>query len=226
MKSILSRSIWLLAVCSLIVYCGSPADDSAADGATSNTAADLMPNGAEPYPGVFVGGQPEPSQFAAASEAGVRTVINLRRPDERGTKGEQERVEALGMNYLSIPITGPDDFDEQNARVLSDALDQAERPVMVHCGSGPRVGALFAMRAFYVEGMTPEEALEVGRAAGMGRYEKEVKSRLESASTVAPSDSARRESRSAKPGKKAGKKGSKKATKKAAKKTGGATKRG
>jgi uncharacterized protein (TIGR01244 family) len=232
LKSILSRSIWLLAACSLVVYCGSPAEDSGSDGAASHAAADLMPNGAEPFPGVFVGGQPEPSQLAAASEAGIRTVINLRRSDERGTKGEQERVEGLGMNYLSIPITGPDDFDEQNARALSDALAQAEHPVMVHCGSGPRVGALFAMRAFYVDGMTAEEALEVGRAAGMGRYEREVKSRLEGASKVARSEVGQREARSGKgekgAGKGAGKKGSKKAAKKtakkAAKKAGGAKK--
>ncbi len=211
MKSIFSRSIWLVAVCSLVVYCGSPAEDSPSDaadsaGAPPSAAAGLLPNGVEPFPGVYAGGQPQPEQLASASQAGVRTVINLRRPDERGTRGEQDRVEELGMTYVSIPISGADDFDAQNAQALSDALEQAERPVIVHCGSGPRVGALFAMRAFYVDGLSVEEALEVGRASGMGRYEKEVKSRLEGAS---------KESRSDPAVKRAGKKGSKKAAKKA-----------
>jgi len=178
----LSRIAVLTALCAATIACGSsdPSHDTATGSGPGGTAsvADVLPNGAEPYPGVWVGGQPTPEQFAAAKEAGIQTVINLRRPGERGTKGEQERVEELGMTYVAVPISGADDLDEKNARAFSAALDEAEKPVIVHCGSGARVGALFAMRAFYVEGLSVEDALATGRAAGMDRYEDELRQRL------------------------------------------------
>jgi uncharacterized protein (TIGR01244 family) len=182
-ESILSRITVLATACAVVMACGSsdPSPDGTSAGAGSESVAELLTNGAEPYPGVWVGGQPTPEQFKAAQEAGIQTVINLRRPGERGAKGEQKRVEDLGMTYLAVPISGAEDLDERNARVFSRALDEAARPVIVHCSSGARVGALFAMRAFYVEGLSVEDSLTVGRAAGMDRYEDEVRQRLEGA---------------------------------------------
>ena len=48
----------------------------------------------------------------------------------------------------------------------------------MHCASGNRVGGLFALKAFYVDGKTPEEALEIGRSAGMTRTEAVVRQEL------------------------------------------------
>lgn len=222
-RSVPSNHLLPLALLGLAVACG-PSDDAervgeggpgaASPGASS--VADVLLNGAEPYPGVWVGGQPSPEQLEAASRAGVQTVINLRRAGERGTKGEQQRVEGLGMKYVSVPITDAEDFDEKNAKAFSRALDAAERPVIVHCASGARVGALFAMRAFYVEGASAEEALAVGRAAGIGRYEEDVRKKLEGAEPqVRRKGEGKAGARKAKAGaKKGGKKGGKKGAKK------------
>ena len=82
------------------------------------------------------------------------------------------------MTYVSLPIQGSADLTEEKARAFAAALDAAESPVLVHCSSGNRVGGLFAMKAHYVDGLSPREALEVGKQAGVTRAEATVRERL------------------------------------------------
>jgi len=140
---------------------------------------DLLRGGLTPFEGeaLLVGGQPTPAQLEQAHELGYKTVINLRRPEEKDNT-DPEQVRGLGMAYIEIPIDGSADMTEDKARALAEALDKAESPVMVHCASGNRVGGLFAMKAYYIDGMSPEEALAVGKAAGMTRLEPTVREKL------------------------------------------------
>ena len=140
---------------------------------------DLLRNGLTPFEGeaLLVGGQPTPDQFEKASDLGYKTVINLRGPEEEGNT-DPALVEGLGMTYVSLPVNGSADLTEERARALAEALDSAESPVMVHCSSGNRVGGLFALKAYYVDGLSPEEALEVGNAAGVTRAEPVVREKL------------------------------------------------
>lgn len=140
---------------------------------------DLLRNGRTPFEGdaLLVGGQPTPAQFERAHELGYKTVINLRRPEEEGNT-DPEQVRRLGMAYLEIPIAGSADMTEDKARALAAALESADSPVIVHCASGNRVGGLFAMKAFHIDAMSPEEALAVGKAAGMTRLEPTVREKL------------------------------------------------
>ena len=140
---------------------------------------DLLRNGHMPFEGdaLLVGGQPTPAQFEQAHELGYKTVINLRRPEEEGNT-DPEQIRGLGMAYLEIPIAGSADMTEDKARALAAALESADSPVIVHCASGNRVGGLFAMKAFHIDAMSPEEALAVGKAAGMTRLEPTVREKL------------------------------------------------
>ena len=140
---------------------------------------DLLRNGRTPFEGdaLLVGGQPTPAQLERAHELGYKTVINLRRPEEEGNT-DPEQVRRLGMAYLEIPIAGSADMTEDKARALAAALESADSPVIVHCASGNRVGGLFAMKAFHIDAMSPEEALAVGKAAGMTRLEPTVREKL------------------------------------------------
>jgi uncharacterized protein (TIGR01244 family) len=145
--------------------------------ATQPDPAELLPNGKMPFADVLVGGQPTPEQLETLASLGYGTIINLRSPQERG-QTDPAAVEALGMKYVSLPITGPDSLSEQNASQLAAILEEADGPVVVHCASGNRVGALFALEAYYVDGKTPEEALAIGKAAGVTRLEPVVKQKL------------------------------------------------
>ena len=50
--------------------------------------------------------------------------------------------------------------------------------MLLHCGSGNRVGALLALKAFWLDGGSAEEALEVGLAGGVTRLEPTVRELL------------------------------------------------
>ena len=159
--------------------CGSePTADPEAARSVEVEAVDpitLVKNGKMPMEGVLTGGQPTDEQLVALHDAGFATVINLRRPDERGTRGEAETVAGLGMTYVSLPVAGVEGLTEENATALAAALEKAERPVLLHCGSGNRVGALLALEAYWLEGASAEEALEIGRKAGLTRMEPAVR---------------------------------------------------
>ncbi len=148
--------------------------------AISVSPEDLLRNGRMPFEGemLLVGGQPTPDQFEAAQRLGYQTIINLRQPDEENNT-DPAQIQSLGMTYVSFPIAGSADLTEEKARGFAEVLEAAEGPVMVHCNSGNRVGGMFAMKAFYIDGLSPEEALEVGKKTGITRAEPAVREALE-----------------------------------------------
>lgn len=131
--------------------------------------ATLLPNGRSPVPGVLTGGQPDEGQLADLGAAGYKTVVNLRTPGEPGEPADEARiVESHGMRYVSIPVAHGEGLSRENAEALGRVLsDRDARPVVIHCGSGNRVGALLALEKAWVEGEPPAKALEIGKAAGL-----------------------------------------------------------
>ncbi len=140
--------------------------------------SELLPNARQPLEGVVSGGQPTADQLARAAASGYKTVVNLRVPGERGADDEPAQVERLGMAYVALPIDGAEGITEANARELRRLLDGAERPLLLHCGSGNRVGALLALAAYHVDGKSAEESIRYGLDSGLTRLEPVVRERL------------------------------------------------
>jgi len=137
-------------------------------------------NARTPLAGVLTGGQPTEEELTALAKAGYRTVVNLRTEGENAVSDREAALaEELGMRYLHIPVAGAKGLTEENARRLSEVLEDEElRPLVVHCGSGNRVGALFALEAFQIDGEDPAKALEIGLEAGLTRLEPVVREKL------------------------------------------------
>lgn len=139
-----------------------------------------LPNACVAEDGVLCGGQPSEAALQAARDAGYETVINLRRSEELGDWDEKAVAERLGLRYESIPIGSPNDLSRDNAERLDRALSAAgDAPVLVHCGSCDRVGALFAVRAAKLQGLSTDEAIAAGRRAGLSGLEEAVRQILE-----------------------------------------------
>lgn len=132
----------------------------------------------QPRPDLIVAGQPAADDWKALADAGVRTVINLRPAAEMQGRDERAEVAAAGLRYVELPIAGAGDINADNARRLAELLGQADGPVLVHCGSGNRVGGLLAV-AKAQEGMAADEALEFGRSAGMKSTESRARAVIE-----------------------------------------------
>jgi uncharacterized protein (TIGR01244 family) len=127
--------------------------------------AQLM-NRAEPLPGITTSGQPDETALAELADDGFVAVIDLRTPDEDRGLEEQSIVEALGMEYISLPIDGQGGVNYENAFALNAILGEAQGPVLIHCSTGNRAGALLSLRQ-RLNGAGVDEALETGLRAGM-----------------------------------------------------------
>ncbi len=131
----------------------------------------------EPADGITAAGQPDAKGLEELADDGYAAVIDLRSAGENRGIDEQRLVESLGMDYFSLPIAGRGAINFENARQLDEILGKYDKPVLVHCASSNRVGALFALRQ-KMSGADDEDALAFGRSAGMTSLESTVKTRF------------------------------------------------
>jgi uncharacterized protein (TIGR01244 family) len=140
-----------------------------------------LPNGLVPFENTLTGGQPTFDQLKKASETGFKAVINLRTDGELPDPDQESTwVEELGMTYIHIPVEGVKGLTLQNTKLFAEALSNPENyPLIVHCKVGSRVGAMFALKAFHIDGKSVEEALLIGESAGLTSLAPAVKKIME-----------------------------------------------
>lgn len=127
---------------------------------------------------LFCSGQPDIEGLQQAIDEGVRSVINLR-PDAEMEWDEGAWLDAQGIEYLQLPVASAADLNPENARKLGDWLqERADQPVLLHCASSNRVGALLALHAT-LEGVNEPEALALGRASGLTKLEPAVRALIQ-----------------------------------------------
>lgn len=146
---------------------------SPALGATSDASADASDAASrlpfdQPRAGLYTAGQPTIEQLRQAAAAGVTTVIDLRAADKDRGHDEPTEAATLGLRYIALPVAGAAGVTVDSARQLHALIAASDGPVLVHCASGNRVGALLALAAAHVDGADNDTALAFGRAAGLG----------------------------------------------------------
>jgi protein tyrosine phosphatase (PTP) superfamily phosphohydrolase (DUF442 family) len=142
----------------------------------------LLINERHPLPGMLTGGAPVGERAApglrALAAAGARTLIDLR-TDAEVAPETATLAAAAGLDYRRLPIAGEADLDLANVRALDGLLAEWGRyPIALACSSGNRVGALLALRAFWLDGADAAAALELGRSGGLTRLEPAVRQLL------------------------------------------------
>ena len=154
--------------------------DALADGTGSihvDIAAIETSNDLQPIDGITSSGQPDSEEFELVAEAGYVAVVDLRGENEDRGLDEEAVLEELGLDYVQLPLSSPDAISMENAAVLDQILSDYDGPVLVHCGSGNRVGALLALRQSML-GADDDDALAYGKSAGLTGLEPVVRSRL------------------------------------------------
>ena len=139
----------------------------------------------QPRPGLHTGGQPSAEQLAMLSQQGVHTVIDLRGEAENRGYDEAAAARHLGLTYVALPIAGADAITPANAAALRALLDEHGDGVLLHCASGNRVGALLALDGLHA-GLPREQALALGRKAGLKSLEPAVVEKMDVASARCP----------------------------------------
>lgn len=173
---------WILGAFVLAAGVGVLSGCSHAPGTQNLSNVPLMHDAApspgwQPRPGVHVAGQPAAGDWEGYAKQGISTVVNLRLPGELPTRDAAAEVRAAGMRYVTLPVAGTEGITFANASRLREVLEGAGGPVLVHCSSGNRAGALLALDAV-TGGMSAEQALDLGRAAGMTSAEPRVRELL------------------------------------------------
>ncbi len=105
-------------------------------------------------------------------------MIDLRQPGEDRGFDETRVAESLGLRYVRIPVAGADGLDTANVRAVHLALQQSQGPVLLHCASGNRAGAVLGLVNARYEHASPEQALQLGQRAGLKSLEAATRQRL------------------------------------------------
>jgi protein tyrosine phosphatase (PTP) superfamily phosphohydrolase (DUF442 family) len=127
-----------------------------------------LDNVGQPFEYVATAGQPEEEHLKRLAEAGYKTVVDLRTPRESPRPDEWGMVvRRSGMEYVNIPVGHKDIDDETFDRFRELIRDGGRRPVLVHCSSANRVGALLIPYLILDEGSTPEKAREIAVEVGL-----------------------------------------------------------
>ncbi len=91
---------------------------------------------------IATSGQPTPEQFAAIKDAGYETIVNLALPTSTNAiPNEQAIVEALGIDYVHIPVIWEEPTLEDLDRFFGELERDANQKVFVHCAMNMRVSA-------------------------------------------------------------------------------------
>lgn len=116
--------------------------------------------------GVLGGAAPSEALLSALYQTGFKAVVDLRTPQQAG-RGYETLVRSNGLNFYAIPVT-EENLSWDQAEALHRVLDSPfDRPVYVHCSSGNRVGALWALYRARYEGKGAREALDEGLQKGL-----------------------------------------------------------
>lgn len=137
---------------------------------------------------VVGGGPPSAETIAEMKSLGYSTIINMRTSGEAGVAEEAELAAAAGLHYVHIPISGST-TNLRNALALSQALESApDGKVLLHCGSGNRVGAMWGLKEAIENGLDADTASEVARRSGMRSASLEARVRSSIATAQAARD--------------------------------------
>ena len=129
-------------------------------------------------PNVGLAGRLTADGVREAQGHGFNLIIDLRQPTETGVDVEQAIVREIGLSYESIPLAKDKTALQQIDHIAALLEDEANYPVLIHCGSANRAGAAWALYRAQ-NGVPPIVAIEEGRAGGMTSREAFVREMLE-----------------------------------------------
>ena len=112
-------------------------------------------------------GQPTAAEFAEAKKRGIKTVITLREKSEIDWD-EAAALEQLGLNFYQLGFRAPDSLTpaiiEKTVTIMGDPK---RTPVMLHCASANRVGALWLAHRVLNDKIDVETARKEAKTVGL-----------------------------------------------------------
>ncbi len=117
---------------------------------------------------LYLSAQPDQATLDMAIEQGIGVVINLREPNEQDWD-ERAAATSRGLTYYNLPIArGGPGFDSDLLAQISKLVGKHRNTkILLHCSSGNRAGAWFAVHLVRDHGMPVEQSIEMSRKVGL-----------------------------------------------------------
>ena len=135
---------------------------------------------------IYRGEQPAiPAFINELQRRGIKTIVNLRGPDELSA-AEEKAAQAAGLAYKSFPLPSFSAPQDKDVNEVLEYIRQADGPVFLHCHHGEdRTGLIVACYRLKYEGWTYEQVKTEAKQRGMSwlqfgmkRYVKRYAARL------------------------------------------------
>jgi len=118
--------------------------------------------------GRLCGAAPDQNALQELAASGLKTMVDFRPESEWSCPDWNQRVKATGIDYRHFPVTGVGEMTPQLTAAVWDLWqNEAARPILLHCASGNRAAAALALAAIRHGGMSPQDALKLGKQAGL-----------------------------------------------------------
>lgn len=120
---------------------------------------------------LYRSGQPRGLGLEFVRQYGIRTLINLRKPDSNGTPAEKAFAAEKGLYFYNFSIgSSREEIDQTVKRFLAIVEDKSHWPILVHCSRGKeRSGVLTAIYRIEHDRWSNEDALEETYRLGLER---------------------------------------------------------
>lgn len=125
---------------------------------------------------LYRGGQPKISDFERLKQFGIKSVVNLRKEDDRA-RADGQLAQQAGLRFFNVPLARhARPTDEQIERVLSIITAPENQPVFVYCRRGAdRTGVVIAAYRVLENGWTSKMATAEANRHGMFPTQLEMK---------------------------------------------------
>ena len=123
---------------------------------------------------LYISGQPDEKSFSKLKDFGITTVINLRTQAEMDNRDsipfdEKEVVLSLGMDYVHIPLGGPENpYNKEALDKFTKAYEGASGNVLLHCTVAYRASHMWAAYLIKYKKYSPERAIEHAKEINFG----------------------------------------------------------
>ncbi|CAB1057380.1 hypothetical protein D1BOALGB6SA_2133 [Olavius sp. associated proteobacterium Delta 1] len=111
---------------------------------------------------LYRSGQPRGLGLAWVKHYGIRTLINLRKPESDGTPEEKTFAAENGLQFYNFSIgSSQEDIEQTVGRFLAIVDDKSQWPILVHCSRGKeRSGVLSAVFRIEYDHWSNDQALQ------------------------------------------------------------------
>jgi uncharacterized protein (TIGR01244 family) len=112
--------------------------------------------------------EPDRAAFTRIAEEGFRSVVSLQTAEEEQKhKPDEERrlAEAAGLTFYHQGMSQKSLSDDEVDRFRVE-LERLPKPVLLHCASGKRSGAMTMMHVASQQGMSGEQVIEKAESMG------------------------------------------------------------